>query len=63
VCHDVAPVAGRISNREKNGFVLFDGFIKRFFIPCVPVDGVIIMVNKAYEAMLNGTPRKISALR
>ena len=44
--HDVAPVAGGIPNREKDGFILVSGLFQRFITPGVPVDRVMGMLQK-----------------
>jgi len=39
--HHVAPVAGRVADREKNGFVFAGGFGEGFIAPGIPIDGVL----------------------
>ena len=39
--HDVAPVAGRIANAEKDGLVLALGALERFAAPRKPVHRIV----------------------
>ena len=41
VLHHMAPVAGGITDREKDRFVLLGGFVERLRAPRIPVDGVV----------------------
>ena len=41
VCHDVAPVAGRVTDRQQHRFALVAGQRKSFLAPGVPVDRVV----------------------
>src|SRR6185436_20977117 len=38
--HDVAPVAGRITDRQEDGFVLCARGLQRFLSPRIPVDRI-----------------------
>ena len=42
--HHVAPVAGRVTDTEKNGFVLGAGFLERIIAPGIPVHGIVLML-------------------
>ena len=46
VSHDMAPVAGGIADGEEDGFVFLLGFGKGFWAPGIPVDGVILVLEK-----------------
>src|SRR5439155_538251 len=46
VCHHVAPVTGRITDREKDRFVLATGFGKCFFAPRIPIDRIMRVLKK-----------------
>jgi hypothetical protein len=42
----VAPVPGRIADREKDGFILFSSLRKSLFAPRIPVDRVMGVLQK-----------------
>jgi len=44
--HHMAPVTGAVAHREKNRLVLAARRFKRFGSPRVPVDGVVLMLQK-----------------
>ena len=44
--HDVAPVAGRIADREKDRFVFAARLGERFLAPRIPVDRVMRVLQK-----------------
>ena len=44
--HDVAPVAGRVADREKDGLVFPACPGKGFFAPRVPIDGVVRVLEQ-----------------
>ena len=44
--HNMAPVAGGITDGQKDRFVLLAGKLKCFFRPGVPVDRVMGMLQK-----------------
>ena len=46
VCHHVAPVTGRITDREKDRFVLATGFGECFFAPRIPIDRIMRVLKK-----------------
>jgi hypothetical protein len=47
VGHHVAPVAGRVADREQDGAVVLPaGLVKRCGIPRVPVDRIVCMLQQ-----------------
>ena len=55
VRHDVAPVAGRITDREKDRFVFLARFGERFFAPRIPIDRIVRVLEKI-RRLLAGQP-------
>ncbi len=51
--HHMAPVAGGISDRQKNGFVFFAGFFKGLFAPGIPVHRVGRMLQQIGTGFVN----------
>jgi hypothetical protein len=39
--HHVAPMTGRVADRQEDRFVLLLGFLQRFFAPGIPVHGIV----------------------
>ena len=52
VLHDVAPVAGRIADREQDRLVLGAGALERVIPPRVPVDGVVGVLEEVGAGLL-----------
>jgi hypothetical protein len=44
--HDMAPVAGRVADAQKNRFVFRARFGKRIVVPCEPIHGIVRMLQK-----------------
>src|SRR5262249_51508072 len=51
--HDVAPVAGRVADREQDGFVLGSGAGEGFLAPGGPVDRVVRVLEKVGTGLVN----------
>jgi hypothetical protein len=47
--HDVAPVAGRITDAEEDWFVLLAGAGERFIAPGKPVDGIVLVLEEVWR--------------
>ena len=52
VLHDVAPVAGRVADREQDRLVLRAGALERVIPPRVPVDGVVGVLEEVGAGLL-----------
>ena len=52
VGHDVAPVAGRIADREENGNVALGGRCPSCFAPRIPVHRVVGVLTKVRAALV-----------
>src|SRR5205085_3384153 len=46
VRHDMAPVAGRVTDRQKDRFILSSRFLERFLSPWIPVDWIVRVLEK-----------------
>jgi len=46
VLHDVAPVARRVSDREKDRLVLAAGEVKRLVAPWMPINGIVFVLEQ-----------------
>jgi len=44
--HDMAPMASRVPNAQKDGLILAAGFFQRLFTPGIPVDGIFCMLQQ-----------------
>src|SRR5205085_6571755 len=44
--HHVAPMAGRVTDREKDRFVFVTRFGERFFAPRIPINGVLRVLKR-----------------
>ena len=50
--HHVAPVAGRIADRKKNGSLFITCPLNRFFAPRIPVDRIVGVLQQIGTAFL-----------
>ena len=57
VGHHVAPVAGRIANRQKDRAVELAGLVERLLPPGVPVDRILGVLQKVWAALGSETIR------
>ena len=55
VRHDVAPVAGRIADREQDRLVGALGFRQRLRAPGPPVDRIVLMLKEIRAGLLGET--------
>ena len=53
--HHMAPVAGRIADREQDRFVVLFGFGQRFGPPGPPVDRIMLMLQKIRAGLVGET--------
>ncbi len=44
--HHVAPVTGRVADREENGFVFQSGFLKRLLAPRIPIHRIVRVLQQ-----------------
>jgi hypothetical protein len=55
--HDMTPMAGRVSNAQKDGFVLGSGFGKRFITPGMPINRIIRMLEQVWGIFVDQVVR------
>ena len=51
--HDMAPVAGGISDTYQHGLVFLSGFLDSFISPGIPVDRVVGVLEQVGTAFVN----------
>ena len=52
VCHDVAPMAGRVTHRKQDGNVATFGHFKGLFTPRIPVDRVVTVLAQIWAGFI-----------
>src|SRR5206468_11129620 len=57
--HDVAPVTGGITDREKNGFVFASRFFERFLAPGKPFHRVIGVLKQVGRLLVSQSVRQL----
>ena len=62
VGHDVAPVAGRVADREQHGHVPAGGLLERRVRPLPPVDGIVGVLQQVRARCTGETVRHGSSL-
>ena len=51
VLHDVAPVTGRVSDRQEDGFFFGARLLEGFRAPGIPVDGVVLVLEEVRRGL------------
>ena len=57
--HDVAPVAGRVTDRKEDRFVFLAGLGEGFLAPRVPVDGVVRVLEQVRRFLVDQAVRML----
>ncbi len=52
VRHHMAPVAGRVADRQKNGLVFLLGACQRRFAPGIPIDRILRVLQQVRAGLL-----------
>ena len=50
--HDMAPVTGGITDREKDRLVLLARFREGFFAPWIPVHRIVSVLEKVWRLLM-----------